>query len=111
MAAHVKSQMLRIGLLYLMTSAAALPAAPIDFVRDVQPIFRQHCYECHGAEKQKNDYRLDIKQVALSGGEHHSPNIVPGKAGASPLYLFVSRADPELAMPPEKRLSEREVAV
>jgi hypothetical protein len=40
------------------------PALAVDFVREVRPIFEKHCYECHGAEKQKNDYRLDIKAVA-----------------------------------------------
>ncbi|MFN7343713.1 MAG: c-type cytochrome domain-containing protein, partial [bacterium] len=42
-----------------------VPALAVDFVREVRPIFEKHCYECHGAEKQKNDYRLDIKSVAL----------------------------------------------
>jgi hypothetical protein len=45
--------------------ALAPSAFGLDFVREVRPIFEKHCYECHGAEKQKNDYRLDIKAVAL----------------------------------------------
>src|SRR5207244_3047379 len=35
--------------------AAAAPAAPasqsIDFKRDIQPIFAERCYSCHGPEK------------------------------------------------------------
>src|SRR4051812_34197072 len=46
------------------------PAAgrPIDFARDVKPIFAKNCYACHGPEKQKSDYRLDVKMTALKGG-------------------------------------------
>jgi mono/diheme cytochrome c family protein len=94
--------------LTLATTAAT--AAPVDFVREVRPILEQHCYECHGPEKQKNEYRLDIRQVALTGGEHHAPNIVPGKAAESPLIRFVSGADPDLQMPPKKKLSDADVA-
>ena len=90
---------------------AAVPAFAVDFVREVQPIFKQHCYECHGAKKQKNDYRLDIKAVALAGGEDHAPNIVPGKSAESPLFRFVSGADDKITMPPKSKLSSAEVDV
>jgi hypothetical protein len=90
---------------------AATPAFAVDFVREVQPIFEQHCYECHGAKKQKNDYRLDIKAVALTGGEDHAPNIVPGKSAESPLFRFVSGADEKIAMPPKSKLSSAEIDV
>src|SRR6187551_2974582 len=46
------------ALLGLMTEVG-LRAAP-DFTRDVRPILEQHCYECHGPEKQKSGYRLDV---------------------------------------------------
>jgi len=90
---------------------AAVPAFAVDFVREVQPIFAKHCYECHGSKKQKNDYRLDIKTIALTGGEDHAPNIVPGKSVESPLFRFVSGADEKLSMPPKSKLSSAEVDV
>jgi len=90
---------------------AALPAFAVDFVREVQPIFKQHCYECHGAKKQKNDYRLDIKATALTGGEDHAPNIVPGKSAESPLFRFVSGTDEKITMPPKTKLSSTEIDV
>src|SRR5687768_9647522 len=43
--------------------------APVDFVRDVQPIFAQHCYKCHDAGARKGGLQLDIKQRALAGGD------------------------------------------
>ena len=38
---------------------------PVDFVRDVQPIFAKHCFTCHGEKKQKAGLRLDRRPDAL----------------------------------------------
>ena len=91
---------------------AAIQAAPVDFVRDVQPVFRQHCYGCHGPDKQKNGLRLDVKRDALKGGDEHAPDIVPGKSAESPLYRFVSGADAKIIMPPKDKpaLSKAQIA-
>lgn len=83
----------------------------VDFVRDVRPIFEKYCYECHGAEKQKNDYRLDIKAVAMTGGADHAPNIIARKSAESPLFRFVSGLDEKIAMPPKSKLSSAEIDV
>ena len=37
---------MKLAALILLTSTSL--AAAVDFVRDVRPIFRQHCYSCHG---------------------------------------------------------------
>ena len=37
----------------LLLLSSPLLAAPVDFVRDVRPIFQTHCYECHSEKKQK----------------------------------------------------------
>src|SRR4051794_11170456 len=42
---------------------------PVDFIRDVQPIFKESCLECHDAKKHKADLRFDNKLDALRGGE------------------------------------------
>ena len=46
-----------IGLLHLGAIGAA--GAPVDFVREVRPILEEHCFDCHGEEKQKSRLRLD----------------------------------------------------
>uniref|UniRef100_UPI0037846AFC DUF1553 domain-containing protein n=1 Tax=Prosthecobacter sp. TaxID=1965333 RepID=UPI0037846AFC len=94
---------------FCLIALAATPAFAMDFVREVRPIFEKHCYECHGAEKQKNDYRLDIKAVALKGGVDHAPNIIAGKSAESPLFRFVSGTDKDLSMPPKSKLSSAEI--
>ena len=60
------------------------PAARVDFVGDVQPIFAR-CYSCHGPQDQANGLRLDSRQAALQGGKS-GPAIVSGKGAQSLLY-------------------------
>ena len=101
------------GLAWLHASVFCA-AAPVDFVRDVQPIFREHCLACHGPEKQKSEYRLDRREVAMKGGESGEAAIVPGKSSESPLLHFVTGEDADMLMPPKKsdqaRLSAAQIA-
>lgn len=97
----------------LLLPATTLHAAPVDFVRDVRPIFAKHCYECHGAEKQKNSFRLDVKREAFTSGDAHAPNLLAGKSAESPLFRFISGMDDKVQMPPKAkgaRLSAAELA-
>jgi len=92
--------------------AASAVAEPIDFVRDIQPILQQHCYECHGEEKQRSGLRLDIRSEAFKGGEVYGEAIVPGEPLDSPLVQFVRDEEGDLIMPPDDpRLSADEVAM
>jgi hypothetical protein len=76
------------------------PAArrQIDFIKDIQPIFAAHCYDCHGAKKQEAQFRLDSKDVALKGGELGTA-IVPGKSAESLLVQAVAGVKSDLVMP------------
>jgi mono/diheme cytochrome c family protein len=60
----------------------------VDFVKDIQPIFAENCYGCHGPKQQKAEFRLDSKPIALKGGEL-GPAIIPGKSGESLLIQLV----------------------
>src|SRR5215467_8759433 len=51
----------------VLTLAAQTPDR-VDFQRDVQPIFRQHCYGCHGPTIHENGFRLDRRADAMRGG-------------------------------------------
>lgn len=95
--------------LLCLVAFAATPVPAVDFVREVRPIFAKYCYDCHGADKQKNDYRLDIRSVALTGGDSHAPNILAGRSVESPLFRFVSGLEKDLQMPPKSKLSSAEI--
>jgi mono/diheme cytochrome c family protein len=75
--------------------------APVDFVREVRPIFEKHCHACHGPMRQRSGLRLDRRSSALKGGDVYGPSVVPGKAAESPLFQLVSGANEDLRMPPK----------
>ena len=58
-----RSVVVLLAIFGLACPALAENASPPDFARDVQPIFKKHCYECHGADKHKNGYRLDRRSA------------------------------------------------
>lgn len=90
----------------------ASAAEPVDFVRDVRPIFERHCYDCHSEAEQESGFRLDVKEAAFRGGDNHGPDIVAGKAGESPLIQFVSAtADDDRLMPPGEKLTDAQIAI
>jgi mono/diheme cytochrome c family protein len=100
-------------LLFLTGSIAAIdidelppPAKQkVNFVKEILPIFKKHCVKCHGPDKQKSDYRIDVKARAFEGGEMGSA-IIPGKSAESPLVHFISGLDEEVLMPPKGDLLE-----
>ena len=84
---------------------------PIDFVRNVQPIFAEHCVRCHGPEKHKAGLRLDNSAAVTIGGDSGSV-ILPHDSAHSELILRVMGVDPEDRMPPKgDPLSPKQVAI
>lgn len=73
----------------------------IDFVHDIRPLFERHCYSCHGAEKQKSGYRLDVRASAMKGGDVGERPILPGDSAHSPLIQYVAGVHPDITMPPK----------
>src|SRR5262245_10346449 len=77
-----------------------LPAAAtrkVDFLKDIEPIFADHCYSCHGSKKQESALRLDQKSAAMKGGDTFgAAAIVPGKSADSVLIQAVAQAHSEL---------------
>jgi len=102
-----------LGGLALSQAELPLPATrAVDFVADIQPIFAKHCTECHGPDKQKNGYRLDVRETAMKGGDSGVPAIIAGKGAESPLVRLIAGLIPDSPMPPKgPRLSETEVGL
>jgi mono/diheme cytochrome c family protein len=85
----------------VIVGCTRLQAAEPDFVADVQPIFARHCVACHGPEKQKSGYRLDVRELAFAGGDFGEAAIVAGKSADSPLVRYISGEDADMLMPPK----------
>ena len=73
---------------------------PVDFATEILPIFRSHCFDCHGAELQQSNYRIDIKSRTFAGGDFGDPPIVAGDSAGSPLMEFITADPDDLRMPP-----------
>lgn len=88
-------------------SLSTLGAAPVDFVRDVKPIFEAACIHCHGPEKQEGKVRMDTK-AATFAANGENPGVTPGKPDESSVYwTTVEPEDSDLIMPPKKPFLEK----
>jgi len=102
-----------IGLAAACGNRALAADAPVDYVRDIKPLFSDRCYACHGpdAGQRKADLRLDRREAAVDD----SGVIVPGKAQQSELLARITSEDADLQMPPARAkkppLSPDEVAL
>jgi ankyrin repeat protein len=79
----------------------------VDFVRDVQPIFRDHCVSCHGPEMQMNGLRLDRRGDAMRGSTQTL--IGPGNADGSKLYHRLAGTAFGQQMPPGRPLTAEQI--
>jgi mono/diheme cytochrome c family protein len=89
------------------SALAAEPVnAPPTFNAQVRPLFKTHCFECHGeGEKLKGDLDLRLRRLIAKGGES-GPAIVAGKPDTSLLLQRVTSGE----MPPgKKKLSTAEI--
>ncbi len=72
------------------------------FTSRIRPMLEAKCYDCHGPEKHKGDYRLDVRETAFRGGDSGLPGIVPGDPMRSNLLrLALLPRDHDDAMPPD----------
>jgi len=81
------------------------PAATVTgvtFAKDIQPLFKEACVRCHGAERPKAQLRLDTLEGVLKGTKQGSI-LTAGDSAHSLLVKAVSQLDPETAMPPKPR--------
>ena len=93
-------------LIFAMTVRAD-DAKPLTFEKDIRPIFRAHCFDCHGATDELES-GLDLRLVRLmtKGGES-GPAIMPGQPDDSMLLERVTDGE----MPPgEDQLSPEDIA-
>jgi ankyrin repeat protein len=90
---------------------AAQSPAKVDFARDVQPILREHCFECHGASQQMRGLRLDRRRdVTPNRVGANGARVVPGDSAKSTLYRRVSGTQSGEQMPPAGPLQAGQIA-
>ena len=79
--------------------AAGAGAGEVEYNRDIRPILSEHCFACHGPDKnqRKADLRLDLRESAIE-----LEAIVPGKPDDSELIARIDSTDSDEVMPPPK---------
>lgn len=92
------------GILVLSLMLAGCGEREVSFATDVQPIFEEHCIECHGGSGEGvaasgfsvQDYDSVMK------GTNLGQVVVAGSSMSSTLYLVVAqKTSPEIHMPPQ----------
>ena len=93
-------------------AAHAAPKSDATFYESkVRPILEDHCFDCHGEDKQKNKLRLDSAVGILRGGESGEPLLVRGVSAESYIIKRVTSANAKEVMPPKgERLTAEQVA-
>ena len=82
------------------------------FENKVRPLLSEKCYKCHSAGRKppKAELYLDTSQGVLAGGES-GPALVPGEPSKSLLIEAIRYENPDLQMPPKKKLSAEQITV
>ena len=95
----------------LVAASPLFAATPVDFKKEVRPIFEVYCLKCHGDEKPKGDLSMTTRAKSLKGGEN-GPGLVPGQPDKSPIYtLTILPEDHDDIMPPKgEKLSKAQQA-
>ncbi|MDF1745973.1 MAG: PSD1 and planctomycete cytochrome C domain-containing protein [Gimesia sp.] len=98
-------------LVWLFVSGSLFADEKTFFSKSVEPILKQHCYECHSHATgvMEGDLTLDWRSGWKTGGSRGTA-IVPGNPEASLMIKAVMHTDPDLQMPEEK-LSDKEIAI
>ena len=74
-------------------SPGAVRADDVDFVRDIAPILRSNCINCHNHETREGELDLSSSGSILAGGDSGAA-IAPGDPDASLLIEYVSGDEP-----------------
>ena len=91
-------------------------AAPVDYARQIAPLFDEHCADCHAASDPDGEFSLDSFEALLKGGKTGKA-LEAGKAQDSLLVKFhegrSGKTGKNQFMPPGKKphLSTEQVAM
>jgi formylglycine-generating enzyme required for sulfatase activity len=97
--------------LWLFNGPAMADDTPVDFQTQVQPILEAACLQCHDADSDEGELRLDTLAELLAGGSSGA-TVVAGQPDESSLYTrTVLAVDDDQLMPPESPLSTEQTEV
>lgn len=78
---------------------APAAAAKVNYVTQIEPIFRQHCQGCHQPAKAEGGLIMTNPNLLLEKGGDSGVVVVPGKSGESHLIAEITPRDGKAEMP------------
>jgi WD40 repeat protein len=89
---------------------------PVDFEKEILPVFNANCLACHNQTKSKAGLILETPKTILDGGDS-GPSVLVGNPSESLLMQAAAHLDEDLVMPPvgnssnAQNLSSEELAL
>jgi hypothetical protein len=74
------------------------PEPPVDFTKEILPIFEQRCLTCHQGRNRKGGLSLAGEKEVLAGGSKNGPAAIAGASSESPLVQYL-RGEKQPRMP------------
>ncbi|MDA1139213.1 MAG: hypothetical protein O3B01_11570 [Planctomycetota bacterium] len=99
--AMIDSSATKLVLLCLVIFNTVSSDTPVTYDTNVEPIFRQNCFKCHGEDKAKAGINLQSYVSALKGGSGGAV-VVAGRSSGSLLYQAITHQNDVTPMPPKR---------
>jgi ankyrin repeat protein len=103
---RIASLSLCLAILTGISTAQTATPSKVDFARDVLPIFRSQCGDCHGPAKQRAGMRLDRRSSVMKS---FSRRVVPGSSANSFVYHRLAGDGYGAQMPPTGALRPEQI--
>jgi mono/diheme cytochrome c family protein len=94
---------------FLIANPVFTSAQEVEFEKDILPILKESCFDCHGPDDQESGFRVDSRVALLTGGDYGEPGIVPGDDTKGLLLAAISYEDSDFEMPPDGKLSDEKI--
>lgn len=98
-----------------LIAASVVSAAedqPVDFVKQIKPVFEQRCVECHNSTTLLGEFNIQNRELAMKK-RNSGPVIVPGEPDRSMLLLTLTLPPKDKKVMPATghRLPDADVAL
>jgi len=97
-----------IELLFAVNCVSVRAESSVDFEKEVLPLLRDNCVDCHGPAKQKGGMRLDRRSSVMKA---FTRRVVPGSSANSMVYHRIIGNEYGTQMPPTAALRPEQVAI